>query len=104
VNYITNSEIYLNYLTKEIFILETYNKSRKNETNPKIGWIKHPIILVFESTFSRMRKKISFLSSSVVPAAEGTVAISQDKNQNYKIDLTLKRLAEPSRLSAPKNV
>lgn len=49
-------------------------------------------------------KKIAFQNSSVVPAAEGTIAITQDDNENYKIDLTVKRLADPSRLSPPKNV
>ncbi|WP_409806857.1 hypothetical protein [Algoriphagus sp.] len=60
------------------------------------------LILVF--LLAGCAKKITFLNSSIVPAAEGTVAISQDKNQNYKIDLTLKRLAEPSRLTPPKKV
>ncbi|WP_291783685.1 hypothetical protein [Cecembia sp.] len=52
--------------------------------------------------FSACAKKISFQNSAIVPSAEGTVAIKQDKNNNYTIDLKVKRLAEPSRLTPPK--
>jgi hypothetical protein len=79
-------------------------KALKMKTNlERIGKIAFlSLLLIF--LLAGCAKKISFQNSSVVPAAEGTVAISQDKNQNYKIDLTLKRLAEPGRLSPPKNV
>jgi hypothetical protein len=53
---------------------------------------------------SSCSKRIIFLNSAVVPAAEGTVRISQDKNDNYTIDLTVKRLADPGRLTPPKAV
>jgi hypothetical protein len=46
----------------------------------------------------------SFLKSSIVPAAEGNVTIKNDKNDNYAIDLEVIRLAEPQRLTPPKNV
>lgn len=59
------------------------------------------ILIVF---LAGCAKKISFLNSSVVPAAEGTFVIESDDNNNFKIDLTVKRLAEPSRLTPPKNV
>ena len=49
-------------------------------------------------------KKIAFQNSSVVPAAEGTIAITEDDNENYKIDLAVKRLADPGRLTPPKSV
>ncbi len=47
-------------------------------------------------------KKITFGTSSVVPAAEGYVKVKKDKNNNYNIDLSLKRLAAPKRLNPPK--
>jgi hypothetical protein len=47
--------------------------------------------------------KMVFSNSPVVPAAEGTVKIKRDNNHNYKIELKLMRLAEPSRLSPPRN-
>lgn len=46
--------------------------------------------------------KVSFLTSSVVPAARGTVKIKVDNNKNYSIDITLSDLAEVSRLDPPK--
>jgi hypothetical protein len=54
--------------------------------------------------FSACSKDIAFLNSSVVPAAEGTVSIKQDNNKNYEIDLRVMRLAEPNRLTPPRNV
>jgi hypothetical protein len=47
-------------------------------------------------------KKISFLTSSVVPAARGTVKIKKDNNNNYDIDIDLFNLAESKRLEPPK--
>ena len=44
----------------------------------------------------------SFLTSTVVPAAEGSVKVKKDKNNNYGIDLHVKRLADPQRLSPAK--
>jgi hypothetical protein len=60
------------------------------------------LMLIF--LFTACTKKITFLNSAVVPAAEGTVSIKQDKNKNYEIDLNVMRLADPSRLTPPKNV
>ncbi len=48
-------------------------------------------------------KKIDFQSSSVVPAARGTVKVTQDNNKNYVIKLNINNLAEPGRLTPPKN-
>ncbi len=47
-------------------------------------------------------KKVSFLTSSVVPAARGAVKVDQDRNKNYVIHLELENLAEASRLTPPK--
>jgi hypothetical protein len=49
-------------------------------------------------------QKSTFLTSPVVPAAEGSVKVKRDKNSNYNIDLSVIRLADPKRLSPPKNV
>ena len=54
-------------------------------------------------TLGSCSNKTSFMTSSVVPAAEGTVKIKNDKNNNYAIELNVIRLAEPGRLSPPKN-
>jgi hypothetical protein len=45
---------------------------------------------------------VSFLSSSVVPAARGSVKIKRDNNKNYVIQISLTDLAEASRLQPSK--
>ncbi len=47
-------------------------------------------------------KKMTFGISSVVPAAQGTIKIRSDKNNNKSIDLSVERLADPERLSPAK--
>ena len=53
-------------------------------------------------TLSSCAKKLTFGTSSIVPAAEGSVKIKSDKNKNTSIDLSVDRLADPSRLNPPK--
>ncbi|HEX6334010.1 MAG TPA: hypothetical protein VFZ78_07270 [Flavisolibacter sp.] len=48
--------------------------------------------------------KVSFLNSTVVPAAEGTVKVKKDSNKNYDIKIELKNLAEPDRLQPSKSM
>lgn len=48
--------------------------------------------------------KMAFQTSSVVPAAQGNVKVKKDNNNNYHINLSIKRLANPNRLSPSKNV
>ncbi len=53
--------------------------------------------------FSSCAKKVSFQSSSIVPAAKGTVKVKKDKNNNYKINISLTNLAEPKNLQPSKS-
>lgn len=48
-------------------------------------------------------QKIAFNKSRVVPAAELNVKISQDKNDNYKIEMEVENLALPQDLTPAKN-
>lgn len=47
-------------------------------------------------------RKVSFLTSSVVPAARGTVKVKKDNNDNYRIQVNLTNLAEVKRLQPPR--
>ena len=53
--------------------------------------------------FSSCAKKISFQTSTVAPAATGTVKVTKDGNKNYAIKISLSNLAQPNRLEPAKN-
>ncbi len=57
------------------------------------------MILMLSSACSR---KVSFQNSTVVPAAEGSVKLKKDFNNNYEIKIFLANLAEPERLEPRK--
>jgi len=48
--------------------------------------------------------KYNFSTSRVVPAAEGSVKVKKDENNNYNIELNVKRLADPKRLSPAREI
>jgi len=53
-------------------------------------------------SFHSCAQKALFLTSSVVPAAQGEVTVKQDKNDNYVIKMQISNLAEVDRLQPPK--
>jgi hypothetical protein len=53
--------------------------------------------------FSACAKRLHFATSTVVPAAEGKVKYKKDDNNNYAIDVKIKNLTDPNRLTPPKN-
>ncbi|MEP7253807.1 MAG: hypothetical protein ABI683_15550 [Ginsengibacter sp.] len=59
-------------------------------------------ILFAAFSLSSCAKKMTFGTSSVVPAAEGSVKIKSDKNKNTSVDLSVERLADPQRLNPSK--
>lgn len=54
--------------------------------------------LVAALLLSSCGKKMHFATSTVVPAAEGTIKYKKDKNNNYHIDVKILHLADPKRL------
>lgn len=75
----------------------------------KVNTFARSIFFVVAILFSALllpscARKISFATSSVVPAAEGSVKVTKDKNKNYSIDLFVMRLADPKRLSPAKEL
>jgi len=61
-------------------------------------------MLIFSFVATACNRKIAFETSTVVPAAEGRVKLKRDDNKNYIIDLEVKNLAAPDRLTPPRNV
>ena len=53
-------------------------------------------------SFNSCAVKSTFLSSSVVPAANGNIKVKRDKNKNYVIQVKVSNLAEVARLQPPK--
>jgi len=64
------------------------------------NYILFATVMIF--LFSACAKKVTFLVSPIVPSAQGSVVVKKDHNSNYTIDLNVKRLAEPERLTPPK--
>ena len=62
------------------------------------------LLSMFTLLFAACSEKVVFLNSAVVPAAEGSVTIKRGNNDNYNIDLYVKNLADPSRLTPPRAV
>ena len=48
-------------------------------------------------------RKIAFQTSTVIPAARGTVAVKKDNNNNFNINIQLAYFAEPTRLQPAHN-
>lgn len=62
------------------------------------------IILSCALLLQSCSRKVSFQTSQIVPAAQGSVKVKKDDNNNYKIDLNIIRLADPKRLSPSKEL
>lgn len=59
------------------------------------------VMLIF--TLGSCATKNRFLTSAVLPAAQGTVQVKQDKNMNYVIKIELTNLSPSNRLTPPAN-
>lgn len=60
------------------------------------------LTLTISCSFLSCTKKIAFQTSTVAPAARGTIQVKRDKNMNYVIHVDITELAEVSRLTPPK--
>lgn len=61
-------------------------------------------VVIFMLPMTACAQRIKFLSSAVVPAANGVVKVKQDSNKNYQIKIQINNLAEPKRLTPPKEM
>jgi hypothetical protein len=76
----------------------------KNNSLLKKQNMKTIVIISAILFLSACSSTAKFPVSELVPAANITAKKKQDKNKNFIIELTAYNLAEPSRLSPPKNV
>jgi hypothetical protein len=49
-------------------------------------------------------RKMTFQTSSITPAAQGSVKVKKDNNNNYSIHVQVSHLAPPDKLTPPKQV
>ena len=69
----------------------------------KILMITASLVIIFLMSSCDTRKA-TFLSSVMVPAAEGTVKVKKDNNNNNAIKIEVTNLAEPDKLQPAMNV
>lgn len=62
------------------------------------------LIIVMMLLFNSCARKTTFQTSSMVPAARGSVKVKKDNNNNYDIKIKLTGLAEANRLGSSKKV
>ena len=62
-------------------------------------WMLMCLILI-----SSCSKKLTFSNSAIVPAAQGSIKINKDNNENYAVDLVVRHLSPPDRLVESKNL
>lgn len=66
--------------------------------------LKLTLFSLFVLLLTSCSTTLNFLNSSVVPAAQGSVKVSKDGNNNYSISVNVENLAEPSRLQPNKEL
>jgi hypothetical protein len=76
-------------------------KKVKNLNTSAITLIGCVVMVLVMSSCSR---KLTFSQSAVVPAAQGSVKIKKDKNNNYALDLVVRHLSPPDRLVLSQNL
>ncbi len=68
------------------------------------GWyVKGLLVLCSVVLLSSCSRKLQFATSTVVPAAKGTIKYKKDGNNNYAINVKIYNLANPKNLTPSKN-
>jgi len=68
----------------------------------KMNFIAYLTSIFVLLSFSSCAVKSHFMTSTIVPAAQGTVQVKIDKNKNYLIKIELSNLSPSTRLTPPK--
>lgn len=85
-------------------LFSSSNKLFKKQSKMKTNQFKLTILAALVGVFvlfSSCAVKSHFLTSKVVPAAQGIVQVSTDKNHNYVIKIEISNLSPSSRLTPP---
>jgi hypothetical protein len=69
-----------------------------------VSFTRVALVLLFCVSLASCARKIRFDTSSIVPAAQGTVKLKTDKNNNHSINIDVRHLADPTRLTPAKSV
>jgi hypothetical protein len=85
----------------KIFKMKTTEAKRKLNTLTKTLF-SGILVTIMILSFSSCAKKVYFLLSSVVPAAQGQITVKNDKNNNYVIQMQISNLADIERLQPAK--
>ena len=64
--------------------------------------INYFILLAFLISLGSCATYAKFSISPITPAADGTARITKDRNKNYVVEVTVKYLANPDRLTPPR--
>ncbi len=64
--------------------------------------LRNFILIIAVVLFSSCAQTVQFQNSAVVPAAQGNVKVKQDDNNNYRIQVNIKDLADIERLDPAK--
>ena len=75
----------------------------KTKKSFKLSMLAVAASAVFVFSMSSCASKTHFLTSTVVPAAQGTVEVKTDRNKNYVIEIDITNLSPSTRLSPPSN-
>ena len=79
----------------------TTKKNKMKTTFFKMNALAYIAAVMMIFSMSSCATKNRFLNSAVLPAAQGTVQINKDKNQNYVIKIELSNLSPSTRLTPP---
>lgn len=72
-------------------------------TNLKLTCLACVVSVMFIFSMSSCAVKTHFLTSKIVPAAQGTVQVKVDNNKNYVIKIEISNLSPSTRLTPPSN-
>lgn len=85
--------------------LQKINKMEKSNTFRLVNkFLPGILVLALMLLLQSCASKYAFQTSSIVPAAEGSVKVSKDNNHNYGIHVNLFNLAEPQNLQPARQI